>query len=180
MGKHGESVTYDGVMWHPRGDGYYQNKHRGLLHRYMYTREIGPIPDGMQVHHKNHDKQDNRVSNFVLLRPGEHWQEHHGERGEDWHAKGGRATWERAQYRDFTCQRCGNAFRSRGTAEVVRYCSTACRDTASRAREERVCCVCGNTFECQARYSTRTCSRRCTSVHAYQSLRSRVRPDGGA
>lgn len=178
MGKHGESIGYDGVLWHPRGDGYYQNKHRGLLHRYMYSREVGPIPAGMQVHHKDHDKRNNRISNFVLLRPGEHWHEHNGERGEDWHAKGGRATWERARYRDFTCQRCGNVFQSRGTSGA-RYCSQRCREASapSRAREERVCCVCGDTFECMARNPTRACSRRCTSVLAYQSRRARVRPD---
>lgn len=182
MGKYGESVVYAGVAWVARKDGYYSNKYRGLLHRYMYEREVGPIPDGMQVHHKNHTKSDNRVDNFVLLRPGEHWHEHHDERGKDWHSKGGRATWERAQYRDLTCQRCGGTFRTRGTMRTIKYCSNACRDVAapSRAREERVCCVCGDKFECPARRPTRTCSRRCTSVIAYQSRREGVRPDSGA
>ncbi|MGP3752194.1 HNH endonuclease [Streptomyces sp. IBSNAI001] len=166
MGKHGDSVTYDGVQWHPRGDGYYQNKHRGLLHRYMYSQEVGEIPNGMHVHHRNHDKQDNRADNFVLLNPGEHWAEHGDERGEDWHAKGGRAAWERAQYRRYTCVRCSAEFESRGTTNA-RYCSAACRDAGSRARETRLCSVCGEPFECQTRYATRTCSRKCTSVHAY-------------
>lgn len=179
MGKYGDSVVYNGISWAPSADGYYRNGNYGLLHRHMYVREVGPIPDGMQVHHRNHVKSDNRADNFVLLRPGEHWHEHHDERGEDWHAKGGRATWDRAQYQDYVCQRCGESFRSRGTTGA-RYCSQRCRDTASRAREERVCCVCGDTFECQVRYDTRACSRRCTSVLAYQSRRARLRPDGGA
>lgn len=168
MGKHGESVTYAGVMWHPRKDGYYQNKHRGLLHRFMYEQEVEPIPDGMQVHHKNHDKSDNRADNFVLLSPGEHWAEHGDERGADWHSKGGHATWSRAEYRSFTCQRCSTEFQSRGTAGA-RFCSPKCREAEapSRAREQRVCSVCGNEFECQARVATRTCSRKCTSVYAY-------------
>lgn len=178
MGKHGESVGYDGVMWHPRGDGYYQNKHRGLLHRHMYSREIGPIPNGMQVHHKNHVKSDNRADNLVLLRPGEHWHEHHGERGEDWHAKGGRASWKDVAVRDFTCQRCGEPFQSRSHHDVVRYCSNACRDYGSRPREERVCRVCGDTFECAVRSTSSTCSRKCTADYVAQIKRSRVRPDG--
>lgn len=179
MGKHGESIRYDGISWAPSADGYYRSSRHGLLHRYMYAREVGPIPAGMQVHHRNHDKRDNRISNFVLLGPGQHWHEHHGERGPDWHSKGGRATWDRAQYRDFTCQRCGGPFRSRGMAGA-RYCSGACRDAAapSRAREERVCCVCGDSFECPARRPTRTCSRRCTAAYVAQIKRSRVRPDG--
>lgn len=178
MGKYGESVRYDGITWHAGPDGYYRSTGHGLLHRYMYVHEVGPIPAGMQVHHRNHDKRDNRVSNFVLLAPGQHWHEHGEERGEDWHRKGGRATWARAEYRDFTCQRCGELFRSRGTTGA-QYCPGACREAAapSRAQEQRVCSVCGDTFECQRRNPTRTCSRRCTSVLAYQSRRARVRPD---
>lgn len=170
MGKHGDSVTYDGVRWHPRKDGYYQNKHRGLLHRFMWEQANGPIPDGMQVHHRNHDKRDNRLDNFALVSAADHWQEHGDERGADWHSLGGKAAWANAQYRTYTCQRCGRDFQSRGTAGA-RYCSAACRDYASRARERRVCSMCGSEFECAARYPTRTCSRSCTSKYAYAQRR---------
>lgn len=164
-------------MWHPRKDGYYQNKHRGLLHRYVWEQDVGSIPPGMHVHHKNHDKQDNRPGNLVLLRPGQHWAEHDQERGDDWHSKGGKAAWAKIKPRAFTCARCGAQFESRSTAQRVRYCSAACRDYASRARERRLCSVCGDEFECFTRMPTRTCSRRCTSVHAYAQRRKGVRPD---
>lgn len=178
MGKHGESIEVYDVMWHPRKDGYFQNKHRGLLHRYVYAREVGPIPAGMHVHHKNHNKQDNRADNLVLLRPGQHWVEHADERGEDWHSKGGKAAWANIKPRSFVCDRCGTQFESRSTAQRVRYCSDACRDFASRARERRMCSVCGAEFECTARRPTRTCSRKCTSAHAYTQRGKGVRPDG--
>jgi len=178
MGRYGEPITYDGVRWNANGrDPYYRNSNRGLLHRWMWTKEVGDIPDGMQVHHKNHDKRDNQVSNFVLLPPGEHWAEHGAERGEDWHAKGGRASVAARVWRDFTCERCSRPFRSRAAAAVVRFCSAACRDHASRTREQRVCRVCGNMFECPARNPTSTCSRRCTSVHAYAQRGKGLRPD---
>lgn len=168
-------IEYDGVRWYPsKRDPYYRNSRRGLLHRWIYVQEVGPIPDGMHVHHKDHDKRNNRADNFVLLRPGEHWHEHGAERGDDWHSKGGRATWAKAQLRNFCCDRCGESFQSRAAAGA-KHCP-GCREAAapSRARERRVCCVCGGGFECQRRAPTRTCSRRCTSVLAYQSRRPGV------
>lgn len=178
MGKHGQSVKYDGVTWIRRRDGYYGNKYRSLLHRYVWEQHHGPIPDGMHIHHKDHDKGNNDISNLALVTPAEHHTHH--ERDTEWHRKGGYAAWANARYRDYVCERCGEGFRSRGTQDVVRYCSQACRDYASRAREERVCCVCGERYECQTRLPSRTCSRRCTSIYAYQQRRSRVRPDRGA
>ena len=151
MGKHGDSIRYVGVRWIPRKDGYYQNKHRGLLH-------------------KNHTKSDNRLENLVLLRAGEHWAEHEHERGgSDWHSKGGHGSWRTAEYRDYTCQACGGPFQSRTRALVPKWCSERCRGAATRARtqEERVCCVCSTRFTCVKYNPTRTCSRRCTSLYAY-------------
>jgi len=169
MGRYGEAIKYDGVRWNPCArDPYYRNSRRGLLHRWMWTREVGPIPDGMHVHHKNHDKRDNRVDNFVLLPPGAHWAEHGEERGPDWHSKGGRATWDRAPYLEYICQHCGDRFTSRGLSGA-NYCSPRCRDAAapSRTREQRVCSVCGGQFYTARRRPTRTCSRKCTAVYAY-------------
>lgn len=168
MGKHGPSVSYAGVLWHPRGDGYYQNKHRGLLHRFMWVEVHGPIPKGMHVHHVNHVKSDNRIENFTLLQAGDHARSHLADR-EDWHSKGGKGSWRTAEYREYLCQQCGEGFRSRTRAVVPKWCSDRCRSvvTKARAREERVCCMCGTRFTCVKYHSTRTCSRRCTSLYAY-------------
>ena len=170
MGKHGPSLEYAGVKWHPRKDGYYQNKNRGLLHRYMWAEAHGPIPKGMHVHHKNHTKSDNRLGNFVLLRAGEHWAEHDHERGgSNWHSKGGHGSWRTATYSQYTCQQCGEQFESRTRALIPQWCSDRCRGYATRARsrEERVCRVCGSQFTCLKFNPTRTCSRRCTATYAY-------------
>lgn len=177
-----EFIEYDGARWYPnKRDPYYRNSHRGLLHRWMWTKEVGPIPTGMQVHHKNHDKRDNRIGNFALLRAGEHWAEHGDERGVDWHSKGGHAADASRVWRDFSCERCGAAFRSRThPGRVVRFCSDACRDYASRAREQRVCCMCGDQYEAPARNQSRTCSRKCTAdlVARIKAERKGLRPDG--
>lgn len=166
MGIHGESVTYAGVKWHPRKDGYYQNKHRGLLHRFMWEQERAPIPDGMQVHHKNHDKRDNRIGNFVLVSAADHWAKHGPERGDNWHELGGSAIWQGRPYRNVACIVCGAMFRTRAMVDP-KYCGKQCRHRAPRPQSERLCVVCGERFSVRAGTATATCSRRCTSVHAY-------------
>ncbi len=44
--------------------------------RYMWEQAYGPIPDGMEVHHKNGDPTDDRLSNFELIPVSDHRSEH--------------------------------------------------------------------------------------------------------
>ena len=41
-------------------------------HREVYTRKVGPIPVGYQIHHINGIKGDNRVKNLIALPPHLH------------------------------------------------------------------------------------------------------------
>lgn len=43
------------------------NKKMHLVHRIIYEMEIGPIPDGMQVDHIDHNRLNNYPSNFRLV-----------------------------------------------------------------------------------------------------------------
>lgn len=168
-------VVYDGVRWYERESGYYSNSRRGLLHRWVWRMERGDIPNGMQVHHVNHNRGDNRIENLELVTRAEHLRIH--ARDSEWHRKGAKAAWANAEWREFICQHCGGVGRTRTFRKEVRYCSERCRNVASRPRAQRVCSVCGAQFECPARNPARTCSRRCTSVYAYQQRSKSVRPD---
>jgi hypothetical protein len=42
-----------------------------LVHRLVASAFIGPIPEGMEVNHKNGVKSDNRVENLEYLSPGD-------------------------------------------------------------------------------------------------------------
>ena len=36
-------------------------------HRYIYEHVFGPIPDGYEINHKNHQRHDNRIDNMELV-----------------------------------------------------------------------------------------------------------------
>lgn len=57
---------------HPaaHADGY------ALEHRKVVIDAGIEIPDGWHVHHRNHDKTDNRLENLEVLSPAEHQSEH--------------------------------------------------------------------------------------------------------
>lgn len=65
---------YDGKKFTLRNTGYYSltTNDRMLMHRYIWEKEIGKIPDGWDIHHINEDKADNRIENFECLPKAEH------------------------------------------------------------------------------------------------------------
>lgn len=48
------------------------------LHRIIWIFHNGAIPPAMQIHHKNHNKSDNRIENLDLLTSNEHGKSHRG------------------------------------------------------------------------------------------------------
>ena len=74
--KGGRRVTSQGYVEilapdHPRQSYGYVGEH--VL---VYEAVYGPVPDGSLVHHRNGDKQDNRIENLEMMRRGEHSRWH--------------------------------------------------------------------------------------------------------
>lgn len=65
---------YDGKKFSLRPSGYFAltNNKRTLMHRYVWIKENGPIPDGWDVHHINGIKSDNRIENLECLSKSDH------------------------------------------------------------------------------------------------------------
>lgn len=68
---------FGGVRYYLCGR-YYQHKGQ-RLHRAVWEHHHGPIPEGMHVHHRNHDRADNRLVNLELKSAGEHAAHHNRE-----------------------------------------------------------------------------------------------------
>ena len=78
-----KQVEKFGHKWTEKSTGYYQSTQdiegkRRWLHQWTWQKENGPQPRGYEVHHKDHNKHNNELSNLELLTAEEH-AEHHRE-----------------------------------------------------------------------------------------------------
>lgn len=142
--------------------GYYlstQIKGNKRLHRYVWEKHNGAIPDGFHVHHKDHDKQNNDISNLEILSASEHsflhgleltedqrqWRRnnvinnampaakawHSTAEGKEWHKKLGRISWENKKAKKHICEHCGKEYETKNSGRN-KYCSNACSSAARR------------------------------------------------
>jgi len=65
---------YDGKKFTLRPNGYYSltKDDRCLMHRYVWQKERGLIPENWDIHHLNGIKSDNRIENLECLPKSEH------------------------------------------------------------------------------------------------------------
>lgn len=52
------------------------NGKNALVHRLVWEDVHGEIPDGMEIHHKDHNKQNYSIENLELLKRTEHHRKH--------------------------------------------------------------------------------------------------------
>lgn len=65
---------YDGKKFTLRAHGYMEltTGPRTLMHRYVWTKERGPIPNGWDVHHVDNCRTHNSIDNLECLPKAEH------------------------------------------------------------------------------------------------------------
>jgi hypothetical protein len=76
--------VYDGKTFTLRNHGYFSltTGKRTLMHRYVWEKEKGAIPDNYDIHHLNGIKSDNRIENLECLSKSEHtkrYSPHHNQ-----------------------------------------------------------------------------------------------------
>lgn len=157
----GKYAICDGIRF-VRDDstGYYlssaRSGRRGIrLHRYVYESELGHIENGCHIHHRDGNKQNNDISNLVMLTASEH-ERLHGTmlteeqrqarrdnlainarpKASEWHCSEKGREWHREHYermkdrlhvrRSFTCDNCGVEFVA-GDTGSNRFCSRKCQ-----------------------------------------------------
>lgn len=65
---------FDGKKFTLRNHGYYglTRGKRTLMHRYVWEYHNGKIPKGHDLHHKDHNKTNNKIENLELYSKAEH------------------------------------------------------------------------------------------------------------
>lgn len=74
-------VDYGGRRFTLGVNGYYRATEgdRAYLHRVVWQAERGPIPEDWDVHHRDHDKTNNDISNLHCLSKADHTRLHAAE-----------------------------------------------------------------------------------------------------
>ncbi len=70
-------------------DGKEQYEHRAVMERHLGRK----LDAKEHVHHRNHDRADNRIENLVLMSASEHAREHFAPRAAEMSKKGLEARW---------------------------------------------------------------------------------------
>lgn len=142
--------------------GYYLNaKSHKRLHRYVYEKENGVIPDGYHVHHIDHDKGNNEPDNLALMTGRQHLHLHGVEITDEqrewrrnnvitkavpaakaWQGSAAGRAWHKIHYENMkealyarkerTCKQCGATF-SGVLNDKNCFCSNACKSAWRRA-----------------------------------------------
>jgi hypothetical protein len=67
-------LYFEGMKFTLRNTGYYgrTDGKRELMHRVVWEHYNGKIPKGHDIHHKDHDKENNIIDNLELYTKAEH------------------------------------------------------------------------------------------------------------
>ncbi|RLD65141.1 MAG: hypothetical protein DRI98_14980 [Bacteroidetes bacterium] len=68
--------SFGELRFYANETGYWQSKVHGFLHRYVWPTSYGKIPAGHVIHHKDHDRSNNRLCNLELMTASDHSKHH--------------------------------------------------------------------------------------------------------
>lgn len=137
----------------------YKNNRRIRLHRYIWEQYNGEIPNNYEIHHIDHNKDNNDISNLEMLTKEEHKKRHNEEITDDikekyrinleqnarpkaieWHKSNKGKEWHKEQYKnslgkltpkEMICEYCGKNYLSMDNGKN-RFCSNNCKSAYRR------------------------------------------------
>lgn len=154
---------FNGVKYYEHKTGYYfraalREGRVGSrsMHRTVWEHHNGPIPDGFNIHHINHERGDNRIENLELVDAREHARRHLLERvaSGDLDVEGSLAkaqeaakAWHRSEE--------GRAWHREHASRIF----------ADQPRDAHICVQCEGTYEGVTKHRKRGfCSAKCQSA----------------
>lgn len=177
----------------PRMKKYYGGRVNGKnwsLHRYKYTKEIGPIPEGWHIHHIDGNCYNNNISNLMAIEPKAHsklhpaseetkkkWQQAGIKKATVWHSSDEGVNWHKDHYEnnikpmwetrvERPCTFCQKSHKSkRKNPELNSFCSNNCKSAWRRKNkpDKKIfnCAKCGQEFESLKYLPNTYCSKEC-------------------
>lgn len=161
-------IEYDGKRFYEDQKGYWLGSVMGKdgkprrirLHVYVWEKYNGPVPEGYDIHHIDHDASNNEIENLVALPESEHHKLHMAERdclelkyimetcvrpkAIEWHKSEAGREWHKQQYEKtlaphweesitLTCQYCGKPYQTSPLMQGhSRFCSNNCKSAYRR------------------------------------------------
>ena len=152
----GDLAIFDGIKFRrDKKTGYFLNSNiQKRLHIYVWEYNNGNIPKGYEIHHKDHDKNNNEIDNLDMLTKKEHMKIHSKEltkeqrewyknnlsekarpKAIEWHKSKKGREWHKKHYEEMkdklkirepkVCECCGEYF----IAKTInsRFCSNKCK-----------------------------------------------------
>lgn len=129
---------------------------RKRLHRYMWEQVHGVIPKGYDIHHIDHNKDNNDISNLELIASIRHKQIHGLELTEE----------QRQFYRDNLNKKARpKAIQWHKTKEASKWHKEQYKMTLGLRKPTKMTCeYCGKEYETMINGSNRFCSNKCKSA----------------
>jgi len=153
-------MIYKGYKYQ-KENGYFKRVQNGktvYLHREIYKDHYGGIPEGMEIHHKDHDKSNNNPSNLEALTPQQHRQ-HHEEHLTD----------EQRELRRLNLELNARPAASKwhGSEEGLKFHREHYQKYKNKLHHKvkRLCNFCSSAFKTPLKNTNAFCSNKCKSAY---------------
>lgn len=179
---------YFGKSFYKQKDGYWVNFMPIQAHRWVWINHHGTIPKGMDIHHKDGDKDNNEIENLQMLSRSEHLKEHwkdpelrkerrkqldilrkqvhewlRSPEGRKKQSESSKKAWEKRRKDLICCIECGKEIIT--TQPWTKFCDGSCSMRWRRKHKpnliEEICPVCHKIFSKEKFTPKRFCSISC-------------------
>ena len=192
-----EIQYYKGKKYIRREGEKYFKSHRFYLHRVVWEDNFGEIPQGYHIHHIDHDRSNNRISNLQCIKGSKHMSEHskgrkqnpqhhkkmvelakvwhRSEEGRKWHKEHGIEAYKKRIPIVKNCHQCKNSFDDISRSNRTRFCSNKCKSAWRRKEKlddiEKECPFCGTRFKTNKYHGSEYCTRSCSKKAYWETKR---------
>lgn len=166
-------------------NGYYVNSMPIHAHRWVWINHYGTIPDGMDIHHIDGNKENNEIENLEIISRSEHLKKHWREgafdleqrrkqlsearqwlktpQGKKKQREKAKEGWRKRKLILKKCNNCNENFET--FQRWAKCCNQNCymkyRRKSGIDNIERNCWICNEKFTINKHAKTRTCTKKC-------------------